>query len=154
MATCSYCGDTFGNAGAAKSHEPHCAENPSNHPEQHVQHVQQEEPLPATQPQDGDALGVVEEAGGQLAQLRNSTPEEKAQAEGQLWQMAGRFLSGYGRQHVNEKLDGIKRAKNNPGEVQAVQEYPTCAECDGQLTHLPPSGTEFMCPWCGVRLET
>lgn len=153
--SCPECGTTrvdVPDAGtqAAAQHQPARGQQVASAQARPADHGSQAQP-PA---QGGDPFTVAEDAGRQLAAMQNATPEEKAQFEGTLFQMAGNLLSGFGQQHVTEKLDGIERAEKRGGEeIGQPAGYPECGVCGGLLEDLPPAGQEFYCPHCNSRLE-
>lgn len=160
-ARCKYCGKEFGNKGAARSHEPHCPQRPDGGGTAPVEQAEPDVParretdgrgVPARPADQPDVLAAVGEAGRKMATLESASPEERARAEGFLFQGLGEFVRGYGERKVKEKLDGIRRAKDHDGAVEKVEEYPTCPDCGYQIRQLPEPGKEFNCNRCGVAL--
>lgn len=118
-----------------------------------VQPVAAEGPEEAQMQTQTSAMnGMMSDVGAQMA-TPAPTPEDKAQKQSELIDVAVSTATGFLKQKAQNKLEGIRRSKEQSRELEAVEEYSTCPECEGAIKNLPPEGHEFDCPHCQTPLR-
>lgn len=113
-------------------------------------------------PQQGGALETQESAlqagaqvGSLVAGMGAGSPEEKAETQGKLFTALGSAVASVGQEVASKRMENANRAKNaDDSNIQTVDDYVSCPECDSQITDLPPKGEQFRCPGCGMLLES
>lgn len=165
---CPDCGTTRVNVPeAASSETPEAAQSQQTareadpQPTRATDHDEQS-PQQATQP-SGENLPQntqeAVEAGSKLASviggLNSSTPEEAADAKGRIATAAGAMVAELGQQAAQQEKESIQRSKQaDQSNLERVDDYVSCPECDTQITNLPPAGEQFRCPGCAELLES
>jgi predicted RNA-binding Zn-ribbon protein involved in translation (DUF1610 family) len=110
-----------------------------------------QETAPAVQQEAAIEQGLA--MGNPLFNLVRGGPAQKEEAKADLLSMAGSAAVSFAEQARQEAREGRDRAKGaDQKRIGAVDNYPRCIECNGQLTNLPPMGQEFGCPHCGEIL--